>query len=256
MHYRTATIEFSTPICQVTCGYRNISLQNMWHRAYASHWIFLTHLSSQSRVISHRSTKLLKLFTFPNLSLTRHKDSLSPAILRLSTKCVSITWHQPKQKLSFLAGTLACLHPSSHSLHLAKNAHYKIFSHSAKQEETPCLLMLSWTAPYGSAGSKASPPPVGKIFPAFLTDTSSPSILHSWREGYLSPTWTRKITCRCFNWLLQSSSERKWRSANKRTAMHLWPHGGQRSIRIASPSLPSHASHHSGPATRDFKYSI
>ena len=36
-----------------------------------------------------------------------------------------------------------------------------------------------------------------------------------WREGYRLPTRVRKITCRHFNWMLQSSSGRKWRSANK-----------------------------------------
>ena len=39
--------------------------------------------------------------------------------------------------------------------------------------------------------------------------------ISNWREGYLLSTWAGKITCRHFNWMLQSSSEWKWRSANK-----------------------------------------
>ena len=35
-------------------------------------------------------------------------------------------------------------------------------------------------------------------------------LLHKWREGYLLPTWARKITCRCFDWMLQSSSGGWW----------------------------------------------
>ena len=39
-------------------------------------------------------------------------------------------------------------------------------------------------------------------------------LLHKWR-GYLLPTWARKITCQCFDWMLQSSSgesEELWTS--------------------------------------------
>ena len=32
-------------------------------------------------------------------------------------------------------------------------------------------------------------------------------LLYEWREGYLLPNWARKVTCRCFNWMLQLSSE-------------------------------------------------
>ena len=35
-------------------------------------------------------------------------------------------------------------------------------------------------------------------------------LLHKWREDYLFPTWARKITCRCFDWMLQSSSGGWW----------------------------------------------
>ena len=31
-------------------------------------------------------------------------------------------------------------------------------------------------------------------------------LLHKWREGYLLPTWARKITCQRFDWMLQSPS--------------------------------------------------
>ena len=34
-------------------------------------------------------------------------------------------------------------------------------------------------------------------------------------EGYMLPTWARKITSRLFDWMLQSSSGQKWRSVNK-----------------------------------------
>ena len=81
---------------------------------------------------------------------------------------------------------------------------------------------------------------------------------NKWREGYLLPTWVRKITCRRFDWMLQSLSGRKWRV---RTKVAIYSHallrihviGGQRSVRIAPPSLPPH---HSGPATREFQSSI
>ena len=39
-------------------------------------------------------------------------------------------------------------------------------------------------------------------------------LLHKWREGYLLPTLARRITCRHFHWMLQLSSERKWRSVS------------------------------------------
>ena len=35
-------------------------------------------------------------------------------------------------------------------------------------------------------------------------------LLHKWRESYLLPTIARKIICRHFNWMLQSSSGWKW----------------------------------------------
>ena len=34
--------------------------------------------------------------------------------------------------------------------------------------------------------------------------------LLSWLEGYLLPTWARKITCQCFDWMLQSSWRFDW----------------------------------------------
>ena len=70
-------------------------------------------------------------------------------------------------------------------------------------------------------------------------------------EGYLLPTIARKITCRCFDWMLQSSSGRKWRGANKHYYSHVI--GGQRLVRIAPPFLPPH---HSDPVARDFLSSI
>ena len=39
-------------------------------------------------------------------------------------------------------------------------------------------------------------------------------LLHKWREGYLVQTWAWKITCRHFEWMVQSSSVRKWRVTN------------------------------------------
>ena len=38
---------------------------------------------------------------------------------------------------------------------------------------------------------------------------------NSWREGYLLPTWARKIPCQCFDWMLHLSSGWKSRSVNK-----------------------------------------
>ena len=44
---------------------------------------------------------------------------------------------------------------------------------------------------------------------------------HKWRESYLLPAWAQKITCRCFNWILQSSSGQNW-SVNKFCYMYYW----------------------------------
>jgi len=35
--------------------------------------------------------------------------------------------------------------------------------------------------------------------------------MYTEEKGYLLPTLARKITCRRFDWMLQSSSGRKWR---------------------------------------------
>ena len=45
---------------------------------------------------------------------------------------------------------------------------------------------------------------------------------YKWRKGHLFPTWARKTTRRCFDWLLQLSSGQKWRSEQMLifTAMH------------------------------------
>ena len=64
-------------------------------------------------------------------------------------------------------------------------------------------------------------------------------------EGYLLPTWARKIACQRFDRMLQAKVK-KW--TNTAIAMH-W---GQRSIRITPPYIPPH---HSSPATRDFQSS-
>ena len=34
--------------------------------------------------------------------------------------------------------------------------------------------------------------------------------MYKWREGYLVSTWARKVTCWCFDWMLQSSSGQKY----------------------------------------------
>ena len=44
-------------------------------------------------------------------------------------------------------------------------------------------------------------------------------------KGYLLPTWAQKITCRHFNWMLQSSSGWKWKKCEQMLlfiAMHYW----------------------------------
>ena len=45
-------------------------------------------------------------------------------------------------------------------------------------------------------------------------------------EGYLLPTWARKITCQCFDWVLQSSSNmakvKKCEQTLLFVAMHYW----------------------------------
>ena len=59
--------------------------------------------------------------------------------------------------------------------------------------------------------------------------------------------------------MLQSSSGRKWKEVRNNIAIysHALPRihviGGQKSVRIAPPSLPPH---HCGPATRDFQSSM
>ena len=42
-----------------------------------------------------------------------------------------------------------------------------------------------------------------------------PTSFGKWREGYLWPTLVQKITCRCFDWMLQSSTGQKWKGVNK-----------------------------------------
>ena len=75
---------------------------------------------------------------------------------------------------------------------------------------------------------------------------------NKWREGYVLPTWARKITSQSFDWMLQSSSGQKWKTCEQTLlfiAMHYWGCTSlevkERSVRIAPPSLPSD---HSGPA--------
>ena len=44
-------------------------------------------------------------------------------------------------------------------------------------------------------------------------------------KGYLLPTWVWKITCWCFNWMLQLSSGQKWKKCKQTMlfiAMHYW----------------------------------
>jgi len=98
----------------------------------------------------------------------------------------------------------------------------------------------------------------------YLNKVVSLYIYKKYREkGYLLPTWARKITCQRFNWMVQSSSGRKWKMYKQTLLFGIYSHallrihviggGGQRSVRIASPSLPPH---HSSLATREFQSSI
>ena len=45
-------------------------------------------------------------------------------------------------------------------------------------------------------------------------------VVHVWRRGYLLPTIARKITCRRFDWMLQSSSGRKWRRCKQNITIY------------------------------------
>ena len=67
------------------------------------------------------------------------------------------------------------------------------------------------------------------------------------REGYLL---LAKIACCHFNWMLQGESEEVWTNAAiySHALLRISVIRGQRSVRIAPPSLPPHQS---GPATQD-----
>ena len=64
-------------------------------------------------------------------------------------------------------------------------------------------------------------------------------------KGYLLPTWVWKITCQCFDWILQSSSGQKWKMCKQTLlfmAMHYWRYTSLRSKvgENCPPSLPPH----------------
>jgi len=70
---------------------------------------------------------------------------------------------------------------------------------------------------------------VGRVWLARLTSKAfsgfSVGCCINREKGYLLPTWAQKITCRRFNWMLQSSSGQKWKKCVQTLlfiAIHYW----------------------------------
>ena len=51
-------------------------------------------------------------------------------------------------------------------------------------------------------------------------------------KGYLLPTWAQKITCQCFDWMLQSSSGWKWKKCEQTLLIIVMYYWGYTSLEV------------------------